>query len=61
MPRKGRNRKKTRTHVVENEAAASALTGKSEEKIPRSLVVSRCLFTIRLLILLSHVLYVSRL
>lgn len=41
MPRRGRSRKKTRTHVVENEAAASALTGKSEEKIPRSLVVRR--------------------
>ena len=39
MPRKGRKRKKTRTHVVENETVASALTGKSDEKIPRSLVV----------------------
>mmetsp|Transcript_6292 Transcript_6292/g.6801 ORF Transcript_6292/g.6801 Transcript_6292/m.6801 type:complete len:424 (-) Transcript_6292:1007-2278(-) len=41
MPRKGRKRKKTRTHVVENETVASALTGKSDEKIPRSLVVRR--------------------
>mmetsp|Transcript_14635 Transcript_14635/g.22178 ORF Transcript_14635/g.22178 Transcript_14635/m.22178 type:complete len:425 (+) Transcript_14635:124-1398(+) len=41
MPRRGRNRKKTRTHVVEDETVASALTGKSEEKIPRSLVVRR--------------------
>lgn len=40
MPKRGRIRKKSRTHFVENEAAASALTGKSEEKIPRSLVVS---------------------
>lgn len=40
MPKKGRNRKKTRTHVVENESAASALVGANEEKIPRSLVVS---------------------
>ncbi len=40
MPKRGRNRKKTRTHAVENEAAGSALVGASEEKIPRSLVVS---------------------
>jgi hypothetical protein len=41
MPRKGRKRKKTRTHVVENEAAASALVTQEEMKIPHSLVVSR--------------------
>ena len=40
MPKKGAYRKKTRTHVVEDETAGSALSGKSEEKIPRSLVVS---------------------
>lgn len=41
MPRKGRRRKKTRTHVVENEAVASALVTQEEMKIPHSLVV-RC-------------------
>jgi hypothetical protein len=40
MPRKGRRRKKTRTHVVENEAAASALVTQEEMKVPHSLVVS---------------------
>lgn len=41
MPKRGRKRKKTRTHVVQNEAIASALNTKNEEKIPRSLVVRR--------------------
>lgn len=41
MPRKGRKRKKTRTHVVENEAVASALVTQEEMKVPHSLVVRR--------------------
>lgn len=41
MPRRGRKRKKTRTHVVENEAVASALSTQEELKVPRSLVVRR--------------------
>jgi len=41
MPRRGNKRKKTRTHVVENEAAASALATNEETKVPRSLVVRR--------------------
>ena len=39
MPRRGRARKKTRTHVVENDHAASALSSQDESKIPRSVVV----------------------
>lgn len=42
MPKRGRNRKKHRTHVVENEAAQSALTTKKDDlKIPKSLVIRR--------------------
>jgi len=41
MPRKGRTRKKTRTHTVDDEAAASAIASNHELKIPRSLVVRR--------------------
>ncbi len=41
MPKRGRKRKKSRTHVVENENnAASALTSNAEElKVPKTLVV----------------------
>jgi len=42
MPRRGRTRKKTRTHVVENDHAASALTSQDEKtKVPRSVVFRR--------------------
>ena len=41
MPKRGRRRKKTRTHVVENENAASALESAKDLKIPRSLVIRR--------------------
>lgn len=41
MPKRGRQRKKTRTHVTENEAAQSALLDKQEEKVPKSLVIRR--------------------
>jgi ribosome biogenesis protein SSF1/2 len=43
MPKKGRKRKKTRTHVTENDTAAAknALVGSEGSKIPRSLVVRR--------------------
>lgn len=41
MPRRGRKRKKTRTHVVENNLTASALSTQDELKIPKSLVVRR--------------------
>jgi len=42
MPRRGRTRKKTRTHVVENNVAAATLsTNENDLKIPRSLVVRR--------------------
>lgn len=40
MPRKGRKRTKTRTHVVENETAGSALSTQEDMKVPHSLVVS---------------------
>ncbi len=41
MPRRGRKRKKTRTHVVEtDERIRGALASQDELKIPRSLVVS---------------------
>lgn len=42
MPRRGRKRKKTRTHVVEtDERIRGALASQDELKIPRSLVVSK--------------------
>lgn len=41
MPRKGAKRRKTRTHVVEDEGAASALSPNEGMKVPRSLVVRR--------------------
>lgn len=42
MPRRGRKRKKTRTHVVEtDERVTSALHSNDELKIPRSLVIRR--------------------
>eukprot|EP00559_Dactyliosolen_fragilissimus_P005083 CAMPEP_0184856042 /NCGR_PEP_ID=MMETSP0580-20130426/1200_1 /TAXON_ID=1118495 /ORGANISM="Dactyliosolen fragilissimus" /LENGTH=448 /DNA_ID=CAMNT_0027350811 /DNA_START=33 /DNA_END=1379 /DNA_ORIENTATION=- len=41
MPKRGRTRKKTRTHVVENEAVASALASQEALKVPRSLVIRR--------------------
>ena len=41
MPKRGRRRKKTRTHVVENENAASALESAKDLKVPRSLVIRR--------------------
>jgi hypothetical protein len=41
MPRRGRKRKKTRTHVVDtDERIKGALLSQDENKIPRSLVVS---------------------
>lgn len=41
MPRRGRTRKKTRTHVIENDHAASALASQDETKVPRSVVFRR--------------------
>ena len=41
MPRAGARRKKTRTHVVENEVAQSALTTNEILKVPKSLIVSQ--------------------
>eukprot|EP00578_Thalassiosira_sp_NH16_P008981 CAMPEP_0181110642 /NCGR_PEP_ID=MMETSP1071-20121207/18829_1 /TAXON_ID=35127 /ORGANISM="Thalassiosira sp., Strain NH16" /LENGTH=463 /DNA_ID=CAMNT_0023194439 /DNA_START=24 /DNA_END=1415 /DNA_ORIENTATION=- len=42
MPRQGRKRKKTRTHVVEtDERITSALRSNDELKVPRSLVIRR--------------------
>mmetsp|Transcript_24541 Transcript_24541/g.53509 ORF Transcript_24541/g.53509 Transcript_24541/m.53509 type:complete len:431 (+) Transcript_24541:135-1427(+) len=41
MPKRGRRRKKTRTHVVDNENAASALESAKDLKVPRSLVIRR--------------------
>ena len=42
MPRRGRKRKKTRTHVIEtDERITSALQSSDELKIPRSLVIRR--------------------
>jgi ribosome biogenesis protein SSF1/2 len=41
MPKKGRKRKKTRTHVVEDERHAGALLSQDELKIPRSLIIRR--------------------
>lgn len=41
MPRKGRKRKKTRTHVVEDLSAQSALASSDALKIPKSAVVSK--------------------
>lgn len=40
MPRKGRKRKKTRTHVVEDYTAQSALASSETSKVPKSVVVS---------------------
>jgi len=39
MPKAGRRRKKTRTHVADDEAAQSALTSAEALKVPKSLVV----------------------
>ena len=42
MPKRGRNRKKTRTHVVQDDSnvgGVSALTSAESLKVPRSLVV----------------------
>lgn len=44
MPKRGNRRKKTRTHVVENEKVQSALTSSEALKVPRSLVVRVNLF-----------------
>lgn len=41
MPRRGRKRKKTRTHIVEDDRHAGALLSQDELKIPRSLVIRR--------------------
>eukprot|EP01083_Nonionella_stella_P171416 585530_1 len=41
MPKQGNKRKKTRTHVVENDTQASAVATEGELKVPRSLVVRR--------------------
>jgi len=41
MPKRGHRRKKTRTHVIENDQAASALSTNEALKTPRSLVVRR--------------------
>ena len=42
MPKRGRNRKKSRSHVAENESAQSALSAKKDDlKVPRSLVIRR--------------------
>ena len=41
MPKRGGRRKKNRTHVVENETAASSLASQAALKVPRSLVVRR--------------------
>ena len=41
MPKRGRTRKKNRTHVRDNETAQSALTEKQDEKVPKSLVLRR--------------------
>lgn len=40
MPKAGRRRRKTRTHLADNDAAQSALTSAEEMKVPKSLVVS---------------------
>jgi len=50
MPRKGRTRKKTRTHTVDDQAAASAISSNQELKIPRSLVVRNSVHMIKSLI-----------
>jgi hypothetical protein len=39
MPKAGRRRKKTRTHVAEDENAQSALSSAEALKVPKSLVV----------------------
>jgi hypothetical protein len=64
MPKAGRRRKKTRTHVAEDENAQSALSSAEALKIPKSLVV-RCLFalkyleqTLNILICSTYTLYV---
>lgn len=41
MPKVGRRRKKTRTHAVEDETVASALTSSQDLKVPKSLVVGQ--------------------
>lgn len=42
MPKHGRRRKKSRTHVIENEAVQSAIKTKADElKIPKSLIIRR--------------------
>jgi len=41
MPKRGRKRTKTRTHVIENDKAATSLSTNDALKIPRSLVVRR--------------------
>lgn len=40
MPKAGRRRKKTRTHVAEDETTQSALSSAEALKVPKSLVVS---------------------
>jgi hypothetical protein len=40
MPKRGRTRKKTRTHAPELEGALGALPNAEENKVPKSLVVS---------------------
>jgi ribosome biogenesis protein SSF1/2 len=40
MPRKGRQRKKSRTHVADTENVIGTLTNSEETKVPKSLVVS---------------------
>ena len=39
MPRAGHRRKKTRTHIEDNEAAKSALVSNEALKVPKSLIV----------------------
>eukprot|EP00566_Odontella_aurita_P037803 CAMPEP_0113551690 /NCGR_PEP_ID=MMETSP0015_2-20120614/14661_1 /TAXON_ID=2838 /ORGANISM="Odontella" /LENGTH=375 /DNA_ID=CAMNT_0000452603 /DNA_START=119 /DNA_END=1243 /DNA_ORIENTATION=- /assembly_acc=CAM_ASM_000160 len=41
MPKRGRSRKKTRTHIVETENASNTLKSREELKVPKSLVIRR--------------------
>ena len=57
MPKAGRRRKKTRTHVAEDETAQSALSSAEALKVPKSLVVRHftySLFNKRYTFALTH-------